>query len=538
MTDLDWTPDEDVEDWEQYQAELAQDDRQTAPEHDDDDIKAPRKSASTVLFELAQEHFHFGVSDAGDTFAVPKSGPKVVRMLRGGKTSLRSGLAREYFARTGRAAPQQALADALLVIEGFAQDKKESKLEMRVAEHDGDLWLDLGDSTGRAVRITSTGWTVEPSSPILFRRSSLNSPLPEPRRGGSLDELWTWLNITKEDHPLILAWLVLAIRPDLPHPILDLSGEQGSGKTTAQKVLVSIIDPSPVPTRKPPRDAESWVTAASGSWIVGLDNLSMIPDWLSDCLCRAVTGEGDVRRKLYMDSDLIVFAFRRCIILTGIDLGAVNGDLTDRLLPVHLDLIDPDKRREEGELWPGWQKAHPRLLGALLDAVVSVRAVLPSVRLESKPRMADFGRVLAAVDKVFGTHGLERYVDGQSSLASESLTGDPFIMAMQRDLTGTFKGTSAELLSLVKVPERPPKYWPTDARRVTQRLHRQAPIMRRAGWKVTGDKGHTICWTIIPLSSKEGPYLTVSTERTESTTSEGATSDSEKRAFQSATVDR
>ena len=93
MTDLDWTPDEDVEDWEQYQAELAQDDRQTAPEHDDDDIKAPRKSASTVLFELAQEHFHFGVSDAGDTFAVPKSGPKVVRMLHGGKTSLRSGLA-------------------------------------------------------------------------------------------------------------------------------------------------------------------------------------------------------------------------------------------------------------------------------------------------------------------------------------------------------------------------------------------------------------------------------------------------------------
>ena len=55
MTDLDWTPDEDVEDWEQYQAELAQDDRQTAPEHDDDDIKAPRKSASTVLFELAQD---------------------------------------------------------------------------------------------------------------------------------------------------------------------------------------------------------------------------------------------------------------------------------------------------------------------------------------------------------------------------------------------------------------------------------------------------------------------------------------------------
>jgi hypothetical protein len=78
-------------------------------------------------------------------------------MLRGNKTSLRSLLARRYFQISGRAASQQALADALLVIEGIAQEAVASTLYMRVAEHEGALWLDLGDHTGRAIRITGEG---------------------------------------------------------------------------------------------------------------------------------------------------------------------------------------------------------------------------------------------------------------------------------------------------------------------------------------------------------------------------------------------
>jgi hypothetical protein len=197
----------------------------------------------------------------------------------------------------------------------------------------------------------------------------------------------------------------------------------------------------------------------------------------------------------------VVFAFRRCIIITGIDLGAVNGDLSDRLLPVHLDLIPADKRLEEGQMWPRWQEVHPRILGALLDLVADVAGVLPSVHLETKPRMADFARVLAAVDQVLGTNGLARYIHKQGALASESLTGDLFIMAMLENLaTTTFQGTSAELLALVPAPERPPKGWPADARHLTQRLRRQAPVMRKAGWTIEDDGGANktgaIRWTI------------------------------------------
>lgn len=471
-----------------------------------DEEKQERKSASTVLVDIAEELYAFGVSDAGETYGVPRTGAKVLRMLRGGKTSLRGQLSREYFRRTRRAAAQQSLADALLVIEGIAQDSEEQPLHIRVAQHDDALWLDLGDPTGRAVRVDGAGWKTQDSAPMLFKRTALGAALPDPVHGGDLADLWKWLNVVKEDQPLVAAWLVAALYEDIPHPILSISGEQGTGKSTAEKVLVSLLDPSPVPLRKPPRDAESWVTAAAGSWLVGLDNLSVVPDWLSDSLCRAVTGDGDVRRKLYTDGDMHVFAFRRCLILNGIDLGAVRGDLADRLLPIGLLPIPEKGRLTETELWPQWEQVHPQILGAVLNLAASVASVLPSVRLETKPRMADYAHLLAAVDHVLGTKGLTRYLEKQGELATDSLTGDVFISAVADALISkpdrTFSGTAADLLAEVAIADdkRIPKDWPANARTVTQRLRRQAPVMRKAGWTVEDDGGsnkrNSIRWTI------------------------------------------
>lgn len=459
-----------------------------------------KKSASTILVEMAQEKYNFGVSTTGETFALPKSGPKVVHMLRGSKTSLRGQLAREYFRRTGRAAPQQALADALLVIEGMAQDADEAELYLRVARHNNVLWLDLGDSTGRAVRVDGDGWTLaEP--PILFKRTALNGPLPEPVSGGQLDELWSHLHVPAADRPLVAAWIVSALTHDISHPVLAFFGEQGTAKTTNQKKLVIVIDPGPVPTRKPPRDPESWVTAAAGSWVVGMDNLSDVQPWLSDSICRAVTGDGDVRRRLYTDGEHAVFAFRRAIILNGIDLGALRGDLAERMLPIHLEPISETMRMGEHEVWGSWDKAHARILGAVLDLAARVARVESSVRLGNKPRMADFARVLAAVDQILGTQGLEYYLSKQAAIATDSLTGDAFTVAIIARLTSEFTGTSADLLDRL-ASEKPPKGWPSNARIATQRLHRHAPALRKAGWTVTDDGGrnhrNVVMWTLIP----------------------------------------
>ena len=470
-----------------------------------------KKSAATTLVKMVLKAYDFGISPTGETFALPKSGPRIVSMLRGSKISLRGQLARTYFRDYGRVAPQQALADALLVTEGIAQESDETELHIRVASWDDELWIDIGDLTGRTIRVTGDGWSIESTAPMLFKRTLLNGPLPDPADDGDLAELWSLLNVTEADRPLLAAWLIAALFADIPHPVLGLFGEQGTGKTTAQKMIVTVIDPGPVPTRKPPRDPESWVTAAAGSWVVGLDNLSDVRPWLSDSICRAVTGDGDVRRKLYTDGEHSVFAFRRCVCLNGIDLGAIRGDLAERMLPINLERISESRRLTEDDLWSLWRHNHPKILGAVLDLASRVLSVLHSVEMATKPRMADFARIVAAVDVVEGSVGLKHYLTKQGSLAADSLTGDPFILAVME--LRYFEGTSAELLQRV-TPEKPPRYWPGSPRTVTTRLRRYAPAMTRTGWRIVSDEGQNhdkvLRWSISPpeissISDPQGP---------------------------------
>lgn len=135
-----------------------------------------------------------------------------------------------------------------------------------------------------------------------------------------------------------------------------------------------------------------------GSWVVGLDNVSGVPDWLSDALCRAVTGDGLVRRRLYSDAHLSVLAYRRVVLLTSIDPGITRGDLLDRLLPVTCHPFPPERRLTDEEIDAAFAAAHPHLLGGLLTLTAAVLDRLPHLRLPALPRMADFARILAAVD--------------------------------------------------------------------------------------------------------------------------------------------
>jgi len=454
--------------------------------------KSQLKSAATLMVEMARDKYHLGVSEAGEAFAEPKSGLPRVFLLRGGQVSLRKQLARTYFNERGKAAGQQALSDALTTLDGFAQEVTPRRLYQRVGQRNGTIWIDLGDDKGRAIRVERGDWSIVSVPGVLFKRTALTSALPYPARDGDLDELWRFVNVTPEDRAPILAYLVASLLPDIPHPVLGIFGQQGSAKTSTVRVLVALVDPSPVPYRRPPRDADAWVTTAAGSWMVALDNLSTIPQWLADLLSRAVTGEGDVRRKLYTDGDLHVFALRRVIALTGIDLGSLPGDLADRLLPITLDVIAEEDRRDETSLRTAWEKAHPRILGALLDLAANVLAHLPHVHLPRMPRMADYARVLAAVDAVLGTDGLGRYLGAQGRLAHDTLSGDSFITSVMEAITTDFEGTAADLLHLATPADakwRKPKGWPSTARVATQDLRKQAPVLRKAGWHVSDDGG-------------------------------------------------
>lgn len=466
-----------------------------------------KRSLAARLVDMAQERYLLGVSEEGEPFGAERIRPHIAMLLRGGRTGLRADLASRYFADTGSAAGGQALTDSTLILEGLAATRPPRRLHLRVADHDGNTYVDTGRPDGEVIRIGQGRWAVTGTAPVHFLRTKLTGAMPLPPADGDVSRLWDFVNVAFEDRPVLLAVLIAAlVQCDVPHPVLALFAEQGSAKSTTTRMLVDLIDPSPVPLRQAPRDADSWVTAASGSWVVALDNLSAIPPWLSDSLCRAATGDGNVKRALYTDTELAVVKFRRCVIVNGIDVGAVRADLAERLATVELRRIDRQARQPEATLRQQWRQALPGILGGLLDLAAAVHQRLETISVDDAPRMADFGRTLAAVDEALATNGLSRYLSRADQLSEDSLSADPFIERLRRHTREPLIGKSGGDLVAMTTPVgdqwRRPKEWPKNGRDVTAILRRHAPALRSLGWTIEDDgaRNHrnVLLWTIVP----------------------------------------
>ncbi|WP_199831780.1 ATP-binding protein [Streptomyces sp. ERV7] len=453
----------------------------------DPDKKGP--SQASQLAALARERYELFMSDDGRPYGVTIGGPNLALPLRG-KAGLRSQLARQFAdSNNGTVPSQSALADAMTVLEGIAAVADPRTPQLRVARHHERIIIDLGTSDGRCVAVDTDGWQRLPASPVVFRRSGAMKPLPEPvSDGDGLAKLRTLLNTTDDGFELLAAWLVASFIPDLPHPILAFRGEQGTGKSKGAAMVIGIIDPSGAPKRTAPRDLKSWAVQAFNSWAICLDNVSTVPDWLSDALCRAVTGDGIVDRALYTDDDVVVLEFRRVLAMTTIDAGALAGDLAERLLTIELQLIPDHRRREEAELDRAYADAHPAILASLFDLLAKVLKALPDIELSERPRMADFARVLAAVDHVTGWHTLDSYKSATADAVADVLDGEPFAQAVVDlvDKAGAegITVTASQLLEQVATPDKLPKKWPKDPTRAGGQLKRLAPALRTIGIEV------------------------------------------------------
>lgn len=100
-----------------------------------------------------------------------------------------------------------------------------------------------------------------------------------------------------------VAWLFGCFHPRGPYPILILTGEQGSAKSTTARVLRSLIDPANPIARSAPYSEQDLVIAAKHNHVMAFDNLSTIKPAMADALCRIATGGGFGTRKLHSDSD-------------------------------------------------------------------------------------------------------------------------------------------------------------------------------------------------------------------------------------------
>ncbi len=370
----------------------------------------------------------------------------------------------------------------------------EIPLHVRVAEHEGVIYVDLANDRWEAVRITERGWEIVSDPPVRFRRRKGMLALPRPVRGGGVGALRRFVNVGSDDGwKLLVAWLVQAFRPKGPYPVLIVQGEQGSAKTTTARMLKNITDPSSTPVRTAPRGEHDLVIAANNSWVVTIDNLSGLPPWLSDALCRLSTGGGFGARTLYENDEETLFDATRPVILNGITDVATRADLLDRAINLTLPRIPEEDRKPESELWVEFDRALPGILGGLFDAVGGAHLELPNTRLDSLPRMADFALWATAAEDALGWERgsfIEAYTGSREEINELALESDPVAVAVRKLMEGRdeWVGNATDLLrklgGLVDEEIKRTKAWPKQPNHLSARLKRLAPVLRGVGIEI------------------------------------------------------
>jgi hypothetical protein len=454
--------------------------------------KKAKPSQASLLIELTKGYQKWHSPDGAGYISVPVGDHREHWPIK--SSSFRRWLQKEYYAKVKGVCNVQAIADATGALEGLAMFRgREYPVSLRVAEFEGAIYIDLCDAAWRVVAISATGWRVLKDSPVKFRRCKAMLPLPEPQRGGDVEELRRLLPMRAEEWPLVIGWTLAGLRSQGPYPVLNLYAEQGAGKTTLARKVRALMDPNAAPMRSEPKEPRDLMIAANNGWVIALDNLSHLSPWMSDALCRLSTGGGFSTRTLYENDEETIFDAMRPVVITGIEELATRGDLLDRSLLVTLPTIFEDQRKPEGVIWREFDEARPRLLGCLYDAVAVALRNIATTTVVKLPRMADFALWATAAEKAIGLKSGEfmaSYTGNRMSGNELAIEGQPVGKVLLDFTTSTsyWTGTASELLvELDRAADdklRRLRAWPQTGRGLSGILKRLAPNLRAVGVEI------------------------------------------------------
>jgi len=412
-----------------------------------------------------------------------------------------------YFDEAGAPLHGEEFSKTYEMIQAMAMFKSdEQRVHLRVAEFDGKIYVDLCDEAWRVVEITPDAWRIieAAKAPVLFTRRGGMLALPEPVQGGDMAELREFINCKEsqddDSWALVTGWLAMCFHARGPYPILSVGGEQGSGKSTVSRMLQCLVDPNAGDLRGIPKDERDLMIAANNCRLLAYDNLSGVSLEISDRLCRLATGAGFGTRTLHTNDEETIFAARRPILVNGIS-DIHYPDFLDRNVSIYLRQFSGEDRRDEETLWADFASARPRILGALLSGVSHALKNRATVKLDRKPRMADFALWAVASESGLGLSegAFMRAYEGNRTAAHElALDTSPAIEIREfmDSLTAPdWRGRPSDLLKALnsiltnKGEDPQEKYgWPHTANKLGSDLRRIAPNLRAVGIDVDGGR--------------------------------------------------
>jgi hypothetical protein len=395
----------------------------------------------------------------------------------------------------------------------------------RVALCDNDFWFDLGGE--KVIRCRIGSWEIIEDLPILFRHYQHQETQVLPEKNGDIKGILDHVRIKKEEQQvLFLVWLVSCFVPEIPHPILVLFGEKGSAKSTTMRFTRQIVDPSKADLLTLPGKDEL-VQQLAHHYTAFYDNVNRINQMTSDVLCRAVTGAGASKRRLFTDDDDVIYKYRRIIAVNGINNVVQSADLLDRSILVELERIPKNERRTEAELNNSFKGDIQSILSGVFNTLAKARTIFDDLEIESFPRMADFAKWGYAIAEALGFGGdlfVRAYEANINQQNDEVLENDPVahtlccFMEDQEEWEGSPTELHDQLLGIATNEKIPHKYMPKTPASLGKRINIVLSNLLEAGIEIErmkdtgGKRGRTykITKTIVALVAESSEPESVS----------------------------
>jgi hypothetical protein len=440
-------------------------------------------------------------SDDNEVFAVPFNGPNLAKPF----AQVPAWLAAVFMQKYGKPPSNNAIQEAKRILQAMSWEAERQVLPIRTHMLEPyTILIDMGNDKGEVIEVTPRGWQVLARSPHPFKRTEATRPLFDPRlaKEGRIDGIRPLFNVNDRAWDFLVAWLVTAWVP-MPgdgHIVLNLRGQQGTGKTMLATDLIELIDPSSGALTGNPYRREDLESHATGSWALGLENVTHIEGWVSDALSRMVTGDARRKRKLYTDSDVHIVTFQRVVVINGIEVTGMRLDLRSRAIGIKLQPIAGTKRKGRSSNDALLRREGPAVVRYLLDTLVGVLKAAKSgrYRLRELGRMADHHQWLKYVDVVRGTSAAADYltkalddtaIEAEEHVLSQRLHALLSEPSMRKDPPGPHRATWW-LSQLGSGPSgsRPDGEWPTSAKAFTARLRMLSEGLSVAGWTIEEDQ--------------------------------------------------
>jgi hypothetical protein len=488
-----------------YREEEQSDEKQKRESKDARILKALFKREDLVLFHDEKSETYISLEIDGHREVWPLKSKSTKMFLN-----------RLSWINLGSTLKSEEVKNIIGVLQGKAHfEGKEIKLHNRVAWFDGALYYDFTNDKYQVAKVTTDGWEIVDKTPIIFNRYNHQKPQLIPVKNGDIKLLLKYVLINGKEHQLLFIVLIVSyFIPNFPHAMMVLYGSHGGAKTTTSRIARLVVDPSIMEATSLGNNIKELIQQLAHHHFIPFDNVSRIPEDVSDTLCKAVSGGGFSKRELYSDDEDIIYVIQRCIAINGINLVTTRADLLDRSLLIELQRVDDSIRKDEFELYGDLERDMPSILGGVFDVLVKAIALRPTIKVRPE-RMADFTYWGCAIAEAIG-YTQEEFLSAyrnNTMRQTEMLLNDNVvataIIAFMEDKE-EWKNTPSKLLDALyseahfaNIDTRE-KYWPKGASALSRRLNELSTSLKKVGISVvTSTNGIERYIHITKITSKE-----------------------------------